>query len=196
VTGWIAYGLSRATRRSAAEDYPAVHDRRHTVNVVVQAPGPFGSELAARLGYGSPLPYTPFIGEWDHRTYRAATHSWDNFDREPIASDDLNSARLPYYGRFDVSLRWEVRKWGGVLRPYVQVANMLNRRNVFIYFYDYTTAPATRSAISQRDAPGSPTTMGARRADAHGCDPNRFRVRRHTRRHAATPDLWRLGHGA
>jgi hypothetical protein len=149
VTGWIAYGLSRATRRSEAGDYPAVHDRRHTVNVVVQAPGTFGSELAARLGYGSPLPYTPFIGEWDHRTYRAATHSWDNFDREPIASDDLNSARLPYYGRFDVSLRWEVRKWGGVLRPYVQVANMLNRRNVFIYFYDYTTAPATRSAISQ-----------------------------------------------
>jgi hypothetical protein len=26
---------------------------------------------------------------------------------------------------------------------------MLNRRNVFLYFYDYTTAPATRSAISQ-----------------------------------------------
>jgi hypothetical protein len=149
VTGWIAYSLTKATRRNDRGEYPAVHDRCHTINVVVQAPGPFGSDLAARLGYGSPLPYTAFVVEWDHRTYRAATHSWDNFNREPIASDDLNSTRYPYYGRFDVSLRWEIQKWGGMLRPYVQVANMLNRRNVFLYFYDYTTAPATRSAISQ-----------------------------------------------
>ncbi len=149
ITGWIAYTLTKATRRSPAAEYPAVHDRRHTINVVVQAPGPFGSLLGARLGYGSPLPFTPFVGEWDHRFYRAATHSWQDFDREPIASERLNSGRYPYYSRFDLSLRWEVHKWGGVLRPYVQVANMLNRRNVFLYFYDYTTAPATRSAISQ-----------------------------------------------
>jgi len=27
--------------------------------------------------------------------------------------------------------------------------NVLNRKNVFVYSFDYTTAPATRSAISQ-----------------------------------------------
>jgi hypothetical protein len=149
MTGWVAYGYTRATRIAGDREYPAVQDRRHTLNVVVEAPGPLGADLGVRLGYGSPLPYTPFVGEWDHRFYRAATQSWDDFEREPIASRALNSGRLPYYGRIDVSLRWEIRKWGGVLRPYVQVANLLNRRNVFLYFYDYSTSPATRTAFSQ-----------------------------------------------
>ncbi len=149
VTGWIAYSLTKAVRRADGTQYPAVHDRRHTVNVVVQAPGPLGSDLGVRWGYGSPLPFTPFVGEWDHRYYRAATHTFDDFEREPIASPVLNSNRYPYYGRLDVTLRWERRAWGGVLRPYLQIANVLNRRNVFLYFYDYDDAPPTRSAISQ-----------------------------------------------
>jgi len=149
VTGWIAYSFTKAVRRADGTEYPAVHDRRHTVNVVVQAPGPLGSDLGARWGYGSPLPFTPFVGEWDHRYYRAATHTFYDFEREPIASPVLNSERYPYYGRLDVTLRWEKRAWGGVLRPYLQIANVLNRRNVFLYFYDYDDAPPTRSAISQ-----------------------------------------------
>ncbi|MDH3291414.1 MAG: TonB-dependent receptor [Gemmatimonadota bacterium] len=149
VTGWIAYSLTKAVRRANGTEYPAVHDRRHTVNVVVQAPGPLGSDLGVRWGYGSPLPFTPFVGEWDHRYYRAATHTFDDFEREPIASPVLNSERYPYYGRLDVTLRWEKRAWGGVLKPYVQIANALNRRNVFLYFYDFDDAPPTRSAISQ-----------------------------------------------
>ncbi len=149
ITGWIAYSLTKAVRRADGPEYPAVHDRRHTLNVVLQAPGPLGSHVGVRWGFGSPLPFTPFVGEWDHRYYRAATHSFDDFEREPIASPVLNSERYPYYGRLDVTFRWEKRAWGGVLRPYLQIANVLNRRNVFLYFYDYDEAPPTRSAISQ-----------------------------------------------
>ncbi|MDH3458464.1 MAG: TonB-dependent receptor, partial [Gemmatimonadota bacterium] len=149
ITGWIAYSFTNATRRAEDLEYPAIHDRRHTLNVVMQAPGPLGSDLAVRWGYGSPLPFTPFVGEWDHRYYRAATNSFDDFEREPIASPVLNSGRYPFYGRLDLSFRWEKRAWGGVLRPYLQIANLLNRRNVFLYFYDYNNAPPTRRAISQ-----------------------------------------------
>jgi hypothetical protein len=149
VTGWIAYSMTKAVRRADGPEYPAVHDRRHTLNVVLQAPGPLGSDFAVRWGYGSPLPFTPFVGEWDHRYYRAATHTFDDFEREPIASPVLNSGRYPYYGRLDLSFRWEKRAWGGLLRPYLQIANLLNRRNVFLYFYDYNNTPPTRRAISQ-----------------------------------------------
>ncbi|KPJ91096.1 MAG: hypothetical protein AMS18_09320 [Gemmatimonas sp. SG8_17] len=148
-TGWIAYGLTKVNRRSRGQEFPAVHDRRHMLNVILQSPGPLGSDMSVRLGYGSPLPFTPFVGEWNHRYYYAADHSLSDYDREPIASQTLNSARYPYYGRIDISFWWETRKWGGILRPYVQLVNMLNRKNVFLYTYDYTTAPATRSAISQ-----------------------------------------------
>ncbi len=149
ITGWIAYSLTKATRQAEAAEYPAIHDRRHTLNVVLQAPGPLGSDLGVRWGYGSPLPFTPFVGEWDHRYYRAASNSFDDFEREPIASPVLNAGRYPFYGRLDLSFRWEKRAWGGVLRPYLQIANLLNRRNVFLYFYDYNNAPPTRRAISQ-----------------------------------------------
>jgi hypothetical protein len=60
VTGWIAYGLSKATRWTTDQEYPAVHDRRHMLNLVLQAPGPVGSDLSLRVGYGSSLPYTPY----------------------------------------------------------------------------------------------------------------------------------------
>lgn len=149
VTGWLAYGYGRVVRRSGGREFPAVHDRRHMFNLILQSPGPLGSEMSLRFGYGSPLPFTPFVGEWHHRFYYAADHTLNDYNLEPIASATLNSARYPYYSRIDVSFRWEMRKWGGVLRPYVQLANVLNRKNVFIYTYDYTTVPATRSAISQ-----------------------------------------------
>ncbi len=149
ITGWIAYGLGKATRRSAEREYSAVHDRRHTLNIVVQAPGPLGSDMSLRVGYGSPLPYTPFLGEWRHRIYRASGHLLDDYQSEPIASPVLNSARYPYYSRVDLSFRWDVKKWGGVLRPYVQLVNVLNRKNVFFYTFDYGRTPPTRSALSQ-----------------------------------------------
>jgi hypothetical protein len=149
LTGWVAYGYGKVTRRSGGQEFAAVHDRRHMFNLILQSPGPLGSDMSLRFGYGSPLPFTPFVGEWHHRFYYAADHTLNDFDREPIASPTLNSARYPYYGRIDISFWWEMRKWGGILHPYVQLVNMLNRKNAFIYTYDYTTAPATRSAVSQ-----------------------------------------------
>ncbi len=149
MTGWISYGLAKVTRNAYGQEFPAVHDRRHTVNVVLQTRGPLGSDLSARWGYGSPLPFTPFVGEWDHRFYFATNHRLEDSNREPIASPELNSARYPYYSRFDISFRWEMHKWGGVLRPYLQLINATNHKNVFLYAFDYGTSPPTRSSISQ-----------------------------------------------
>lgn len=149
LTGWIAYGLAKTTRRNQDQEYAAVHDRRHTVNLVLQAPGPLGSDMSLRIGYGSPLPYTPFVGEWRHRFYQVSNHELEDYQTEPIASPNLNSARYPYYSRVDLSFRWKTRKWGGVLRPYLQFVNVLNRKNVFFYTFDYGATPPTRSALSQ-----------------------------------------------
>jgi len=149
LTGWVSYGLAKVTRNAHGQEFPAVHDRRHTLNVVVQTRGPLGSDFSVRWGYGSPLPFTPFVGEWHHRFYYATNHSLDDYEREPIASPVLNSGRYPYYNRFDVSFRWEWHKWGGILRPYLQLVNATNHKNVFLYSFDYSTTPATRSSLSQ-----------------------------------------------
>ena len=149
VRGWLAYGLTKATRRVAGQEFPPAHDRRHTLNIVMQSAGPLGSDMGVRWGFGSPLPYTGFAGEWRHREYNAAIHAFDDFSEEPIAADQRNAERYPAYNRLDLSFRWRVEKWGGVLRPYFQIVNVYNRSNVFLYLFDFEESPATRTGISQ-----------------------------------------------
>ena len=148
VRGWIAYGFTKTMRESRGVEFPPAHDRRHSLNVVLLTPGPLGSDMGIRWGLGSPLPYTGFIGEWDHRRYSAASHTFDALDQEPI-STEINGERYPTYSRLDVSFRWDFEKWGIRWEPYVQVANAYNRRNVFLYFFDYLDVPATRTGVSQ-----------------------------------------------
>jgi hypothetical protein len=148
VRGWIAYGFTRATRISEGVTYPPAHDRRHTLNVVLEAPGPLGSDFSVRWGYGSPLPYTGFFGQWDHRRYNATDHSFDDVLEEPIAGP-RNGERFPPYSRLDLGLRWSYRLLGAQWQTYLQVANAYNRRNVFLYLFNYDRAPPTRSGVSQ-----------------------------------------------
>jgi outer membrane receptor protein involved in Fe transport len=112
------------------------------------APGPLGANVAVRWGYGSPLPYTGFVGEWDHRQYDATHHRFEDDSREPI-NDGINRHRFPSYNRLDLSLRWDFTKLGIRWEPYLQVANVYNRKNVFLYFFDYGRAPPTRTGVSQ-----------------------------------------------
>ncbi len=46
VKGWIAYSFTMAKRETQDVTYPPAHDRRHTLNAVLQAPGPLGSGRA------------------------------------------------------------------------------------------------------------------------------------------------------
>ena len=147
--GWLAYSYARTERQTAGEAFPPAHDRRHTVNLVLQAEGPLGSEMGIRWGFGSSLPYTGFVGEWRHREYQPAVHSFRGFVEEPIATRRRNTLRFPSYSRLDLSFRWQTNKWGGVLRPYFQIVNAYNRGNIFVYLFDYEDAPATRTGISQ-----------------------------------------------
>jgi hypothetical protein len=148
IQGWIAYGFNKTERRAGGITFPPAHDRRHTLNLVLRAPGPLGSELGIRWGWGSPLPYTGLNGEWSHREYRLSQHSFGSGETEPI-STAINAERFPSYSRLDVGLRWRFDKWGIQWNPYLQVANVYNRRNVFLYVFDYASRPATRSGVSQ-----------------------------------------------
>ncbi len=148
VRGWIAYSFTKATREAEGVTYPPAHDRRHTLNVVLQAPGPLGSEMSLRWGYGSPLPYTGFLGQWDHRYYSAIEERFVDRLEEPI-SGPINGERYPNYSRLDAGFRWSFKKWGARWEPYFQAVNLYNRRNVFFYFFDYGAAPPTRTGVSQ-----------------------------------------------
>lgn len=146
VRGWIGYGFNKTIRRADGQEFPPSHDRRHTVNVVLEAPGPLGATLGLRWTYGAPLPFTGFVGEWNHRQFRAGGKAFDQGDAEPI-SLGINDQRLPSYQRLDAGLRW---RFGSSIewRPYLQVANAYNRRNVSFYLFEFGRPP-TRTGISQ-----------------------------------------------
>lgn len=148
IRGWIAYSYARAERDAEGVKYPPGHDRRHTLNLVLQAPGPLGSELGIRWGYGSPLPYTPFLGQWERLRYNPTEHAFEAPEEQPIAGP-INSARFPHYSRLDLGFRWSFKKWNASWEPFFQIANLYNRRNVFLYFFDYGKTPPTRTGVSQ-----------------------------------------------
>jgi hypothetical protein len=148
IKGWVSYGFNKTHRRAGRDRFPPAHDRRHTINVVMRAPGPLGSEFGLRWGLGSPLPYTGFNGQWSHRTYQLSQHGFESGDEEPIGAA-INSERYPTYSRLDLGLRWEFEKWGLTWNPYFQLANAYNRQNVFLYAYDYDSSPPTRTGASQ-----------------------------------------------
>lgn len=147
--GWIAYTFGKATRTDPFQTFAPAHDRRHNINVVVSGPGPLGSRMSARWGFGTPLPYTPTIGQWEHREYSVGGHTFGDYETEPIADPVLNGERYPAYSRLDVSFRWDKTLFGGQLHPFVQFVNLYNRRNIFLYTYDYRQNPGIRESLPQ-----------------------------------------------
>jgi len=148
IRGWVAYSFAKAKRTAGGEEFPPAHDRGHTLNIVVEMPGPLGSEMGVRWGYGSPIPYTGITGQWLHRQYNAEMHLFEEPEDE-VLSTSINGERFPHYHRLDASFRWRFEWLGGIWRPYLQVVNAYNRQNVFVYLFDYTKTPATRSGYSQ-----------------------------------------------
>jgi len=148
IRGWIAYSYAKVTREVGGESFPPAHDRRHTVNVVLQAPGPLGSTMSARWGYGSGLPYTGIVGQWVHREYNAELHLFER-PREEGVSTTINGERYPHYSRLDVGFRWQFAWLRGLWRPFVNIVNLYNRQNIFAYVFDYGNVPPTRSGWSQ-----------------------------------------------
>ena len=140
---------SRPSAVAGAESYPPAHDRRHSLNVVVQSPGPLGSAFGLRFGFGSPLPYTALVGSWSHGEYSPTSGTFTpGGNTEPLPGP-LNGARYPAYSRLDAGFRWHARKWGLDWQPYLDAVNLLNRRNLFTYFFDSEATPPTRTAFYQ-----------------------------------------------
>ena len=148
-TGWISYSFGKSMRQDPTQEFPPAHDRRHFLNIVVNGAGPLGSEMSLRWGFGSPLPYTQIVGQWEHRTYRVAANGFRDLELEPIADLQLNGRRYPHYSRLDVSFRWEMGLWGGVAHPFLQFVNLYNRDNVFLYNFDFTETPGVRRTVPQ-----------------------------------------------
>ena len=152
LSGWVSYGYAVSARERDGRRYAPAQDRRHTLNAVLAWQLPRRWQLGGRVGYGSGTPFTDIDGQIVRRIYNGGTGRFESgtVDRriEPVGGD-RNGERYPAFIRVDVtaSRRYD---WGrAALEPYVSVVNATNHQNVFIYTFDYTDNPPTRTARSQ-----------------------------------------------
>ena len=109
-------------------------------------------EIGTRLTVQSGRPYTPFDLDASEAEYALSRRGVVDLDR-------LTSERTPAYGRWDVRVdrRFDLgRSVNGVV--YIDVQNVLNRKNVF--GIEYTEDPALPNRIRERTNVGRLPTVG------------------------------------
>ncbi len=140
LTGWLGYSYAVTKRYVNEATFYPKHDRRHNLNVVLDYDLGKDWRLGFVFTYGTGTPYTPVVGKY-------AYYQWDfvgdQSDYEIYNRlGGKNSARYPTYHRMDMSIRKKWSLFGLVNYPYVQVVNVYNRDNVFLYFWDHDANPS------------------------------------------------------
>lgn len=134
---WGVYSLGKTERWDGFTWYPPVFDRRHNLNLV----GSYtfledkSLELNVRWNFGSGLPFTPTQGYYQGENFDdgvTTDYTTSNTEELSILLGALNSARLPTYHRFDVTVkkRFEFDN-KTLLETTIGVTNIYNRDNIF-----------------------------------------------------------------
>ena len=135
---WGVYSYMKSERWDGFQWYAPVFDRRHNINLVGNYL--FGKnkdiELSLRWNFGSGLPFTPTTGYFQGEPFSdgvTTDYTTSNPQELSILLGTLNSARLPTYHRFDITVkkRWEFKKSKSLLEATLGVTNIYNRENIF-----------------------------------------------------------------
>ena len=134
---WGVYSYGYTERWDGFDWYFPIFDRRHNVNLVGNYL--FGEnknlEVSVRWNLGSGLPFTPTTGYYQGESFSGGVttdYTTSNPNEVSILLGQLNSARLPTYHRFDVTVkkRFELEN-KSIIEVIVGVTNAYNRDNIF-----------------------------------------------------------------
>ncbi len=144
---WAVYSLTFVTRRDELQEYAPHFDRRHNINLVGSYA--FGKdkswEVNARWNMGSGFPFTPTVAFFEQLTFN--DNNSGGGPQSTLGQDytrangeigvlygDLNSRRLPYFHRLDVSVQKKF-KFGKFteLNVVAGCINVYNRANIFYF---------------------------------------------------------------
>jgi len=133
---WAVYSWSYVDRWDGFINYNPIWDRRHNINLVGSYQ--FGKDLVwtadARWNIGSGFPLTQTAGFFEKLTLQGS------LDQDIVGQNgnlgiefgELNGGRLPWYHRFDVSLKRKfVISQYSILEIVGSVTNVYDRENIF-----------------------------------------------------------------
>lgn len=136
---WLGYSLGFVNRNDGLQEFPALFDRRHNINLVLDYK--FGRDDAWQAGLrwnvGSGFAFTKIQGFFEDNKIPKGLETVFGVENAPIGviySEQINSGRLPYYHRLDLSLSRKVK-----LTKYTYfditaaVTNAYDRENIFYF---------------------------------------------------------------
>lgn len=136
---WTGYSLSYVYRNNGQQNYHPHYDRRHNANIVSSYNWGKLKKWQAdiRWNLGSGFPFTLTQGFYEYLTFAQGIYSnpyTANGQLGIIYDSRLNTGRLPYYHRLDISLkRTFYISERTKAETYVSIVNVYNRRNIFYF---------------------------------------------------------------
>ncbi|KAA9325242.1 TonB-dependent receptor [Adhaeribacter soli] len=131
------YSLAEVDRKFGKQEYATNFDRRHNANLL--GTYTFGKEksfeISGRWNLGSGFPFTPTQGFFERNLTGSIDSDLTSENGElGILYGDMNSKRLPYYHRLDLSAKKTFKlKNATVLEINADVVNVYNRKNIFYF---------------------------------------------------------------
>lgn len=130
LSGWLAYAYGEHEYNDvlSGETFFSDFDQRHTFSVYALYRLSNRSSLGAKFRYGSNYPITGYVGE---QTFSPNATPLFGGERPLFfaLTDARNSMRLPAYTRLDLRADRAITWAGRRVTLFVEVANVLNRRN-------------------------------------------------------------------
>jgi len=145
LTGWFSYSFSWVKVKFGNKSYFPFYDRRHNLNLLGGYSFPRGFRLSGRVAFYSGNPYTQPIGRYRYWYWRYRYEKWHFFWSE--IPGEKNNARYPPYLRIDLGLEkeWKVKNTNLITR--LEIINLLNRKNLLFYYYDYEKDPPVKKGF-------------------------------------------------
>lgn len=152
ITGWFAYSLARTEftieNINNGKPFNPRHDRTHAINIVTNFDlNNIINEIKGKPFINSDkkwtagLSFTYFSGQ--PITLPSSVYlfnsapDWEyGLPSISLYPSSINQYRLPYYARLDFNLNYEIHYKGWSLTPYLQIFNLLNRKNVWFIRYE------------------------------------------------------------
>ncbi|MDD3859435.1 MAG: TonB-dependent receptor [Bacteroidales bacterium] len=135
---WFVYSLGWVKRDDGVEVYSPHYDRRHNINFVTTYK--FGKQeswnVSARWNLGSGFPFTQTAGFYENPDlYNSINYPyWQSNGSLGIIYGDLNTGRLPYYHRLDLTLNKVMAlSKHSKLEINFSITNVYNRQNIFYF---------------------------------------------------------------
>ncbi|MBP9208848.1 MAG: TonB-dependent receptor [Saprospiraceae bacterium] len=136
---WLGYSLGFVNRDDGVQEFPALFDRRHNINLVLDYSFGKGKlwQTGVRWNMGSGFAFTKIQGFFEDNKIPDGLETVFPTENAPIGviySDKINSGRLPYYHRLDFSIKRKITFSKNMhLDLTAAVTNAYDRKNIFYF---------------------------------------------------------------